>query len=154
MDAKEAEAKLTGLKANPAFHDKTKPLKIEKLTDIKYQIRYVIFSESAGVFLGEKVWSYDKKRARKHNSAISYNITDVETAMKFFREKEGRLDVKAYEVFPDLIYNLCSNDAIANAGLPRWEFDEKKLPILPKFRLANLVQREEPETEEEDDSED
>ena len=89
---------------------------------------FCIFSPERGVFLGEGCWSYDRPElVEMHNAAITFRGTEkANKAVAFFKEKEA-VNCTAVQVWPDLKFNLASVDACANAGLPRWEFDQKKI---------------------------
>jgi len=126
--------------------NQNKPMTLEDVTkdDPKLKVRYLIWSETRGVFLGQGVWSYDEV-ANKHNAAQTFNVTSLEPQegkhghighLEFFRKKENTPDVRAIECQPDLLWGLCSVDAVVAAGLPGWEYDKEKYPI-PKEYFKN-----------------
>lgn len=119
-------------------HRIVKNPRVVVIDDPKMKIHYLLYSPSRGVYLGDGVFSYDEKAAFKHNSAHTYLVDEADRHIQTFAEKKGVEDVIKVEAHPDLTFNLCSVDAVANSGLPRWEYDTKKLPILEKFKLANL----------------
>lgn len=93
--------------------------------DPALNIRYLYFSETRGVFLGEGVWSYDEA-AFKHECAFSYAPDTFEADKEFLKKKFDVSDVIRVECHPDMTHNLCSVEAAANAGLPRWEIDPER----------------------------
>jgi hypothetical protein len=80
-------------------------------------IRYVLYSEEKGVFLGDGHWSninpgYD-------NSAITYNEKWANHYVWWFKENE-QTECRKIQVETDMDFNLISPKALEEQGLPTW----------------------------------
>lgn len=87
---------------------------------------YVAFSDVYGVYLGGRCWSYIKPSGKSIAPTFRTQIHAIKEmgADRFsFQMKQAFADVDANgEHQDDAILNThCSQDAIAAAGLPRWD---------------------------------
>lgn len=86
----------------------------------KIQLRYIIWSDTLGVFLGrERVLSFwSLQDAGYANTAPTFS--NIEYARKWVEDCEMPPGWRLIEVWPDKPNFMASPDAVANANLPRW----------------------------------
>lgn len=87
----------------------------------KYPMRYCIFSPTKGVLLAtNEVWSYTD--FSHFDNCATYDKDQIKVLLS---EGSSLLkntpDAEPYEIYPDKPGFLASQDAVANAGLPRWK---------------------------------
>lgn len=75
------------------------------------EIRYVLFHNEKGIYLGGGEWSYGPTRLK---SAITFAKESGEVVKVKFPGSE------LHEVHEDLPNRMASIEACANVGLPRW----------------------------------
>lgn len=117
-----------------AVADELKPA--AERADQNLKMRYVVFSDEVGIFLGFTTkTTITKSLNALPASALCWSIKNPEdyTAAPTFRSEREfkslaipfgkRVELPTYrliQVFPDLRNDQASQDACANAGLPRW----------------------------------
>jgi hypothetical protein len=85
--------------------------------------RFVIFSESKGIFLGWHGWSFAPDSSKHYAAKTMLSI--VADKIKVKLAEDGLKDTILVQVKPDYKFGLASPEACESAGLPGWHYDVK-----------------------------
>lgn len=81
-------------------------------------LRFVIFSPKLGVYLGDGEWSYNYKGEK--DSAPTFDSEDESTKEEREKAYTDGIVCSQQQVHPDRPDNRASQEACANAFMPRW----------------------------------